>query len=250
MTRVLVPYHLDQHLPDLDIPADADTTVTADLPEGDPWQRMAHLYQSVADTVAAATRREERPVVLSGDCTTSLGIMAGLQRAGLDPAVVWFDAHGDVQTPETSTSGYLGGMPLRLLTGYRSDLIADPLGLRPVPERRIVLTDARDLDPPEVTYLNRSAIRRLKVAEVSADALPDGPIYLHVDFDVVDPAELPDLLFPSPGGPGLAEVTAALHRVVGTGRVAAICIGCTWHPGRSAAAPLRRPVTDLLATWS
>jgi hypothetical protein len=53
-----------------------------------------------------------------------------------------------VQTPETSESGYLGGMPLRLLVGYRPELIAARLGLTPVPERRIVLAGARDLDPP------------------------------------------------------------------------------------------------------
>ena len=73
--------------------------------------------------------------------------MAGLQRAGLDPAVVWFDGHGDVQSLETTTSGYLGGLPLRILVGYRPELIADALGLRPVPEERAVLVDARDLDP-------------------------------------------------------------------------------------------------------
>ena len=76
-------------------------------------------------------------MVLSGDCTTWLGTVAGLQRAGLDPGIAWFDAHGDVQTLETTTSGYLGGLPLRQLTGYRPGLIADGLGLRPVPEHPI-----------------------------------------------------------------------------------------------------------------
>ena len=52
-------------------------------------------------------------VVASGDCLTALGTVAGLQAAGADPAVVWFDAHGDVQTPETTSSGYLAGMSLR-----------------------------------------------------------------------------------------------------------------------------------------
>ena len=83
--------------------------------------------------------------------------MAGLQHAGLDPAIVWFDAHGDVQTLETTTSGYLGGLPLRLLMppGYRPGLICDRLGLRPVPEDRVVPAGARDLDPPEADYLAR-----------------------------------------------------------------------------------------------
>lgn len=247
MTRVLVPYHLDEHLSDLDIPVPAEVTVTADLPAGDgPWPRLAHLYQEVATVVADVARRGAGPAVFSGDCTTSLGTVAGLQRAGLDPAIVWFDAHGDVQTPETTSSGYLGGMPLRLLTGYRPELVATRLGLRPVPEDRILLTDARDLDPPEVTYLESSAIRRRPVTELD---IPDGPIYLHVDLDVVDPADLPGLRFPAPGGPRLAEVTAALHRVVATGRVAAVGLACTWHPGHPGAGPLRAPVEELLASW-
>jgi arginase len=53
----------------------------------------------------------------------------------VDAGIVWIDAHGDVQTLETTASGYLGGLPLRLLVGYRPELIADRLGLRPVPER-------------------------------------------------------------------------------------------------------------------
>ncbi|HEU4424931.1 MAG TPA: arginase family protein [Pilimelia sp.] len=250
MTRVAVPYHLDEYLPDLDLPVDVDTRVTAQLPDGDPWGRMVCLYDQVAVTVAGIVRRGGRPTVLSGDCTTSLGVVAGLQLAGLDPAIVWFDGHGDVQTLETTTSGYLGGMPLRMLVGYRPELMARPLGLRPVAERRVALVDARDLDPPEREYLARSEIRRLPVGDVSADTLPDGPIYLHLDTDVIDPADLPGLRFPAPGGPGLAAVAAALHRVGDTGRVAALGLACTWWAGHGAAAVVRPHVEDFLNRWS
>lgn len=246
VTPILVPYHLDEHLPDLDVPLAADTTVRADLPAGDPWHRMAALYADVSTAVADAVSAGDRPVVASGDCTTSLGIVAGLQRAGVDPAVVWFDAHGDVQTVETTASGYLGGMPLRILTGYRPDLIGDRLGLRPVDESRVVLVDARDLDPPEIDYLAGAAIRRHAVKEVTAATLPDGPLYVHVDFDVVDPGELPGLLFPAPDGPPLEAVAGALQRVVTTGRVAAVGLGCTWRSGSGAADRLRPYVTQIL----
>ena len=96
--------------------------------------------------MASAAGHGACPVVVSGDCTTALSTMAGLQRAGIDAANVWLDAHGDVQTLETTASGYLGGLPLRLLVGYRPGLIAAGLGLRSVPEHRIVLVGARDLD--------------------------------------------------------------------------------------------------------
>ncbi|MGH9379508.1 MAG: arginase family protein [Thermoanaerobaculia bacterium] len=234
MTRIVVPYHLDEHLPDLDAPVEADAVVTVELPDGDSWGRMAHLYDLVAENVADAVRRGDRPVVVSGDCTTSLAVVAGLQRAGVSPAIVWFDAHGDVQTLETTTSGYLGGMPLRILAGYRPELIADGLGLRPVPEDRIVLVDARDLDPPEMEYLEHSAVRRYPVGVLTAERTPDEPIYLHVDFDVVDPEELPGQLIPAPGGPSLQTVAEGLRRIMETGRVAAVGVACTWRPGAGA----------------
>src|SRR5690348_16030444 len=97
--------------------------------------RLARLYRSVAGAVEHALRERTTPWVVSGDCMASLATMAGVQHAGVDDtAVVWFDAHGDVQTLETTTSGYIGGMPLRLMVGYRPELIATPIGLRPVPE--------------------------------------------------------------------------------------------------------------------
>jgi len=249
MTRILVPYHLDEYVPDLDPPVDPELTLGVDVAEsdGDPWLVMSHLFNTVADVVGDDIRRGRRPVVASADCLTSLGIVAGLQRAGIEPAVVWFDAHGDVQTLETTASGYLGGMPIRLLVGYRPELIADALNLRPVPEERIALVDARDLDPPEEQYLADAAICRLAVPDVGPDTVPDGPIYLHLDVDVIDPGELPGLRYPTPGGPGLAEVVAALRRVLATGRVAAVGLACTWYPNRGASVALRGPLAAALA---
>jgi arginase len=232
VTTIIAPYHLDERIADLGIPA--DHTVVTPLPPDDPWSRLAVQYDAVADTVAEAVRGGERPAVVSGDCTTALGTVAGLQRAGLDPAIIWFDAHGDLQTPETTTSGYLGGMPLRLLVGHRREIIADRLGLRDVAEQRVVLVGARDLDPPEAEYLSGAAIRRATVEGLADDLLPDGPLYLHVDFDVVDPDELPGLLFPAPGGPAFETVAGAIRRVLETGRVAAFGAACTWHPGQGA----------------
>jgi arginase len=186
-------------------------------------------------------------VVVSGDCITALGTVAGLQQAGADPGIVWFDAHGDVQTLETTTSGYLAGMSLRLLTGYRPGLIAARLGLRPVPEQRVVLAGARDLDPPEVTYLAAARIRRTDVAGLRAADLPDGPLYVHVDLDVVDPAGLPGLRYPAPGGPGPAQVADALRLLLGTGRVAAVGLACSWYPGHGAAARIGPDLRAALA---
>ncbi|WP_116950723.1 arginase family protein [Jiangella endophytica] len=241
MTRILVPYHLDEHRPGLDVPYEADATLTRELAGDDVWGRLAGLYADVADAVAADVRGGQVPLVMSGDCMVSQAVVAGVQRAhdGVPPSIVWFDAHGDVQTLETTASGYLGGMPLRMLAGYRPDLVADGLELAPVPEDRIVLVDGRDLDPPERDYLAASEIRQVFAAELDAGTVPPGPVYLHVDLDVVDGALLPGLLFPVAGGPSADEVGQAVRRVLDTGRVAAVGLGCTWHDGHGAAERVR-----------
>ncbi|MGH9135434.1 MAG: arginase family protein [Acidimicrobiales bacterium] len=250
MQPVLVPYHLDEYLPDLDVPLEPSHTVTRVLRGADVWERIAPLYDAVANLVAAAVAGEQLSVVMSGDCTTSLGIASGLQRAGVVPSVVWFDGHGDLQTLETTTSGYVGGFPLRILVGYRPELISDRLGLVPVPEHQVVLVDARDLDPPERKFLHTSPIRRLPVDELVPAQLPDGPLYLHVDCDVVTPEDLPGLLFPATGGPAMSDVAAAIVRVMATGRVVAVGLACTWHPHRGAADRTRQLVNALAGTES
>jgi arginase len=111
----------------------------------------------------------------------------------------------------------------------------------------VVLADARDLDPPEAAYLAGARIRRAAVADLGAAALPDGPLYVHVDLDVIDPADLPGLLFPAPGGPHSTEVAAALRALLATGRVAALGIACSWHPGHGAAAAIEPALRHALA---
>jgi arginase len=224
MLTVSVPYHLDEFLGGF-APGPVDVTVAAELPAGDRWSRMAVLYELVADVVAGAGQ----PVtLLSGDCTTSLGVLAGLQRAGQDPSVVWLDAHADFQTEATTASGYLGGMPLALAAGVGELTLPRLLGLRPLPAA--LLVGARDVDPPEEVLLAESpTVRRRPVDDLGP--LPGGPLYLHVDLDVCDPADVPDLLYPAPGGPASATVLAALRQVVATGRVAAVGLALTWRLG-------------------
>jgi arginase len=246
---ILVPYHQDEYTPGLaqSLPPDWPTTVVRvelDGPSG--WPRQAPLYGAVAQAVAGAAGPAPITVV-SGCCCVSIGVLAGLQRAGVDASVVWFDAHGDVQTMETTTSGYLGGMPLRIMTGYRPELVAQSIGLRAVPEKRITLVDARDLDPPEGAYLDAAPIRRCTVEDLDAGALPAGPLLLHIDLDVVDPADLAGLRFPVPGGPSATAVVQAVRRVVATGRVAALDLAATWDPSTPDPAGTRsRLVSQLL----
>jgi arginase len=133
-----------------------------------------------------------------------------------------------------------------MLTGYRPELLTGRLGLRPVPEHRIVLAGARDLDPPEAAYLAGAAIGRAGVADLDPAAMPDGPLYVHLDVDVIDPVFLPGLLYPAPGGAAPADVVRALGWLVATGRVAAVGVACTWRPGQGDAARIAPDLTDVL----
>jgi arginase len=245
VTRIGVPYFLTRHQPDVDLIVSFDVEVRASLADEPGWAPLLPLYSSVASAVASSPR----PLVMCGDCTVALGVVAGLQRTGLDPAIVWFDAHGDVQTMETTTSGFLGGMPLRLLVGYRPELAAHALGLRPVAEDRVVLVDARDLDPPEVEFLAGSPMRRCSLAELSPDMLPDGPLFVHLDLDIVDPTELPAVRYPAPGGPSLAAVMDSARMLFRTGRVVGVCVACTWSPGTVLSDHVKHLVTSALSEW-
>jgi len=245
---IYVPYHLDEYLHDLGdaLPGGTDAGVKVDMPAGDIWSRLGRLYDSVAAEVERVARTGSVPTIVSGDCTVSIGITAGLQRAGLDPAIVWIDAHGDVQTLETTASGYLGGMALRLLVGYRPELLTERLGVRPPPEERVLLIDARDLDPPEVDYLASAPIRRAAVDELSAGALPAGKLQVNLDLDVVDPAALPGLRYPAVGGPDVPTVLRAVRTILHSGRVAALNIACTWHTNQPDPVGIRKHLVSTL----
>ncbi|BAL89261.1 putative arginase family protein [Actinoplanes missouriensis 431] len=231
MTTILVPYHHDERLADDDIPVRADHIVHVPAGGvGDQWQRNAVVGRAAAAAVAPVVASGQVPVVFSGDCLVAGATVAGVQQAGVDPAVIWFDAHGDVHTLETTGSGYLGGLSLRVVTGAHRELYADLIGLRPVAPERAVLVDGRDLDPAEADYLAVSPTRRIPVSEVAPETVPAGPLVLHVDLDVIDAGEFPGFRFPADGGPSAEAVLSACRRVFATGRVVAFDVACPWWP--------------------
>lgn len=169
-------------------------------------------------------RRPERILTVGGDCGVEPAPVGGLKtRWGRDMAVLWFDAHGDLNRPEESPSRLYHGMPLRLLLGE-----GDPDFLSACPARleadRVALVGLRDLDPPEEALIAERGIRRIPVGEPEAvldrirtflDDSRAKRIYVHVDLDVMDPGDFPHVLVPAPGGfpPGaLLEILEALRR--------------------------------------
>jgi arginase len=242
---IVTPWHLDEHIPAFPIPANVTETICPVLPAGPAPGRMTMLHQAVADAAARAAR----PLLLSGDCPTALGAVAGLQRRHRDVAVVWLDAHGDFNTPAITISGYLGGMPLAVLTGRAPELFGDALGLRPVADTDVVLADARDLDPAERDALTVSQVRRVPADPAAIASALGGlgrtPVYLHLDVDVIDSEQLPGLRFPSGPGPSVTQIEECLAAVCATADVRAACIACAWLPDRISDQSTRQTITRL-----
>jgi arginase len=246
---IVSPWHLDEHIPAFPIPAGATATILPALPAGPVPARMSLLHQAVADAVARAAR----PLLLSGDCPAALGAVAGLQRRSRDVAgdlaAVWLDAHGDFNTPAITISGYLGGMALAMLTGRTPELVRDALGLRPVAETDVVLADARDLDPAERDALAASQVRRVPADPAAITSALDGlgrpPVYLHLDVDVIDSAQLPGLRFPAGPGPSVSQIEECLAAVCAAVDVRAAGIACAWLPDHVSDQTTRDAITRL-----
>ncbi|GMR01993.1 MAG: hypothetical protein BMS9Abin20_0318 [Acidimicrobiia bacterium] len=254
--RVLsVPYYVGRFMDDFEVPSPSEV-LTPELPDDDDYEtsrasgpgsvaqrRMAVLYDRLASRIA-----DDGPtLVYAGDCLSVIGVLAGLQRKGVDPTLYWFDAHGDFNTWETTRSGFLGGMPLAMITGRGEQTIVEATGLRPLADERIVLVDARDLDRYEDTAVADSNMTVMSVHDVVTAAPPPGPIYVHIDVDVVDPSDLPAINYPAPGGPSADTVRAAVATLAASGRVVAASVS-TWNPRlpkANRAADVARSIIDV-----
>lgn len=153
------------------------------------------LHAIISERVAKTRRDGGLPIVLSGNCNTAVGTVAGLTSVtGSPPTVCWLDAHGDFNTPETTTSGFLDGMAVSMLAGrcWTSMTSAVP-GFTPVDESRIAMIGVRDVDSLEQGNLDDSGVLRLSANFENAELDPileaAAQVYLHVDLDVFDLAE-------------------------------------------------------------
>ncbi len=212
--------------------------LTEDQVSGDRIMDLGRHGALIAKAVSGAIAAGEVPLLAGGTCSHLVGMMAGLQR-GLEPGarigLVWFDAHGDFNTPRTSHSGMLGGMPVAVTAGLCHAAWREGAGMTaPLPTDRIVMVDVRNLDPEEAALVNatdvtiaqlRPEVAGPRVEEaVGALAATVDHIYLHIDADVLDSSLQPNHPTAEPDGPDLATTVAGIQAVFATGKVRALAV--------------------------
>ncbi|GAA3741388.1 arginase [Spinactinospora alkalitolerans] len=176
-----------------------------------------------------ARRDPARALTLGGDCVSDVAVAEHLAGRYPDLVVYWVDAHADLNTPASSPSGKAHGMGLRLLLGEGHGRLLGAAGAR-VAASRVTLVGARDLDRGELEFMRAAGMAWVDPVEVITDPdrvvagrAPGTPAYVHLDVDVCDPVDLPAVACPTPQGPLVDSVAAALaaisahHEVVGVG---------------------------------
>jgi arginase len=190
------------------------------------------LMELVASRVKEAVEDGAFPVLLSGSCFAGLGVVTGLVEES--PGVVWFDAHADFNTPDSTIEGYFDGMGLAILTGGAWRALADQSGIATLPESAVLLAGARDFDPLEEQRLESSEVHHLPPQRIDLDdavaraageldPAPSG-LYLHVDLDVLDTEEARVNIYSAPDGLSAAQLTSQVGSLLDACPVRAISL--------------------------
>jgi arginase len=244
---ILTPYFIDQSEPFLNgYWQEGWELNTVSLPEGDAQARASAVHTALADKVVKALKAGKRPVSIAGDCCATLGVLAGLQRAGMRPTLLWLDSHGDFNTWQTTPSGFLGGMPLAMIAGLGELRMNRAVGLEPLPANQIVLADGRDLDPGEKTLVERSGINHLQAFSSLKDYPFEGPVYLHFDCDVLHLDDVSAVKYPAAGGPRAAEVAEVFGHLKRLELVAISATIGSWDASKGDVAQSDRVARELL----
>jgi arginase len=217
------------------------------------WNAPANLGViggAIAEAVAEGSRRRlvyTPPAVLmvGGNCNHATGVLGGLQDiygAGARIGLVWLDAHGDFNTPQTTISGALGGMPVAVCAGLCLPVWREGSHiLAPLPTDRIVLCDVRNLDPAEEALIRAVGVPTAAPAPGFPgcdlqQAMGDlsrrvDMIYLHIDADILDACYMPNHMTKEPHGPDMEQVLGAIDIIMATGKVVAYAVVSVFPEG-------------------
>jgi arginase len=207
--------------------------------------QLGELGGAIAEAAAEGRRAGRAVLMTGGNCAQAPGVLGGLQDAhgpGARIGLVWFDAHGDFNTPRTSLTQLLGGMPVAVCAGLAHPEWRERSHIRaPLPTDRIVLVDMRHLDPAEERLIRATDA----VIAAPAPGFPGADlgtavadlaervdmIYLHIDADILDQALVPSHRTREPKGPNLDQVLAAIDCVMETGKVIAFAVVSVYYVG-------------------
>lgn len=192
---------------------------------------LVELQGLAVALIRDAIERQARPIILSGNCgTAALSAMAALDPRST--GIIWFDAHADFNTPETSPSGFLDGMGLAILTGRCWRRLAERFeSFQPVLDSQVIQIGVREKDPPEVQLLQESGIKQIPT--VALAELPEvlrqlgtNTVYVHVDLDVIDTSEGRANGWACGGGLSLNQLRDALELIGCRASIVAGAVTC------------------------
>ena len=183
------------------------------------------LQRLISKEVRIAVEKGQFPLILSGNCSSTVGAISGLRN--FEMGLFWFDGHADLNTPDTTASGFIDGMSLAMLIGTCWQALTSSIpGFRALPERHVVLVGAREFDKAECDRLNRSEIRQVtsnSIRELGprgalAPVLSDlsgqlKNVYLHIDMDVHDAKLAPVNPYQSSGGASSGEIQKCVRSI-------------------------------------
>ena len=239
---------------------EAGHNVSVRMAELDPEQWQAEIQSSfqlmrmLAVAVREARDAGRLPIVLAGNCNTAVGTLAGLGTDSI--GVAWFDAHADFNTPETTTSGFLDGTAVAIISGRCwTQLAATVPGFAPIADDRICLIGARDIDALESVLLDDSSVsvvaprelrdslsRRLQLLTEHVDR-----IYVHLDLDVLDASVAAANSFAVSGGLTVDDARYALMAIAEKLEIGAITLSA-FDPDADTSGSAARAAIDLICT--
>lgn len=213
-----------------------------DYPEGGS-EAYGALNGSVCKETVDGIQNGKCILLTGGGCGHVVGLLGGIQKAlGKDKRIglIWMDSHGDFNTPETTLTGLMGGMPLAVIAGRCCDDWRLGAGLEvPIDTKNIILTDGRNLDPLEeeainssdIIYLDTDAFNDRLTWRDTIDELAErvDVICLHIDADILDSKYVPDHYTPEPNGPDIETVMENIKWVMNTGKVIGYTVTSVYH---------------------